>query len=205
MKKKMFRNLVETITIMMMMVFMLGCSPAYQYPSRIPFPIEEYEKLPAIDSGTATIRGQAFLKTVDGTVKYAAGCTILLNPVTSYSNQWYNEYHLSIQRRTNAARKDFFAGMAVASQHMDWNLIEWKKISRPDYRLENYVAKAIADGEGRFEFENVPAGEYYVATSITWGVPQVSGYSSYIHHTGRMLAKKISIKDGQELKIILTQ
>jgi len=202
MKKKMLRNLVETI---IMMVFMSGCSPAYQYPSRILFPVEEYGKLSVIASGTATIRGQAFLKTVDGTVKYAAGCTILLNPVTSYSNQWYNEYYLSIQRRTNAARKDFFAGMAVASQHMDWNLIEWKKIPKPDNRLDNYVAKAIADGEGRFEFKNVPAGEYYVATSITWGYPQVSGYSSYILHTGRMLAMKISVKDGQELKIILTQ
>src|SRR5260370_41390626 len=40
-------------------------------------------------SGSARITGQAFAKTVGGDVKYAAGNTVWLYPVTSMTTEWY--------------------------------------------------------------------------------------------------------------------
>ena len=40
---------------------------------------------------------------------------------------------------------------------------------------DDYRRIAIADGEGRFEFDNLPPGDYYVTCEITWGVPSELG------------------------------
>jgi hypothetical protein len=143
-----------------------GCSKV----QRIPFPVEEYEKLPKIESGTAIVKGQAFLRTMIGEVRYAAGSEVMLNPITSYSRQWYTESYLPS-----------------------------RLIADADPRLWDYVVHTQADAEGRFEFRNVPAGEYYAVTKLIWYVP-----GSYAPQGG-VIAKPIKVKEGQELNVILTR
>jgi hypothetical protein len=53
-------------------------------------PFNENEFLPYARFGTSTIQGQAFLKTRGGEVRYAAGNTVYLMPVTSYSREIYS-------------------------------------------------------------------------------------------------------------------
>jgi len=60
-----------------------GCSRPYQMTT----PFNELEFLPYLGYGTSTIQGQAFLKTRGGAVRYAAGNTVSLIPVTSYSSE----------------------------------------------------------------------------------------------------------------------
>ena len=86
------------------------------------FPEHEYQNL--LQSGTATVKGQAFLKTRGGDVKVAAGNKVILNPVTSYSNEWYEKA-----------------------------LIQGKNLVEAEPRMWNYVMKTVADGSGRFMFE----------------------------------------------------
>ena len=70
------------------MILITGCITEYSKTiQRIEFPIAEYEMLNR--KGTGIVTGQAFLRTRSGDVKTTAGDEILLNPVTSYSNQWY--------------------------------------------------------------------------------------------------------------------
>lgn len=154
-----------------------GCVEPVQLVQRIPFPVEEYRKLPKMGTGTATIQGQAFLKTRGGDVKYAAGNEIYLLPVTSYSNQWYRVS------------------------------LEWpKKAINPIYdpRYKQYITTVIGDGEGRFEFKNVPAGDYYLSTTIVWQYVEGGRYPS-LTPTGGTIVKKISVKDNQKLKVIFTR
>ena len=120
-------------------VVLTGCA-IQPTVARIPFPEHEYAQLQK--EGTATIKGQAFMKTRGGDVKFAAGEIIMLNPVTSYSNQWYEE-----------------------------NYLKQKNISPEDPRQKEYIRKKIADGSGRFEFKSIPAGEYYVTGMVTWEAP----------------------------------
>jgi len=102
----------------------------------------ESEYLPYGDTGTSIITGQAFLKTRGGDVKYGAGCMVYLNPVTTYSTEWFT-----------------------------YGIIKEMSLSKADQRIDKYHWETMADGFGNFEFKNLPTGEYYLACNITWEVP----------------------------------
>ena len=148
--------------IVLLVAGLVGCAAVPPKPpvARMPFPEKEYQALPA--SGSSTVRGQAFLKTRSGAVKLAAGNDVLLNPVTSYSTEWYE--------------KNYLAG---------------QPLEQPDPRLWNYVRKQVADGGGRFTFSNVPPGDYYVTTEVTWEAP--TGYQGSLEVQGGSVTKRISV------------
>jgi hypothetical protein len=135
----------------------------------MPFPDAEYLALPK--TGNATIKGQAFLTTKGGDVKKAAGKRILLNPVTSYSLEWYERSYLPGRRMEEA-----------------------------DPKLEAYTRTQIADAEGRFVFKNVPTGEYFVTTTITWEIP--TAYQGQVE--GGLVTKRIKVNAGEEVEAIVT-
>jgi hypothetical protein len=56
-------------------------------PHKMSAPFDEREFLPYLGLGTSTIKGQAFLKTRGGEVKYGAGNPVWLVPVTSYTKE----------------------------------------------------------------------------------------------------------------------
>jgi len=117
--------------------------------------------------------GQAFLKTRGGDVKMAAGNGVRLSPVTSYS----------LER------------LQVAEQGG----------SMEDYdpRLDQYVMDTTADAQGRFEFKNVPPGDYFLSTVVTWEAPV--GYRGALVRQGGPIVKRITVKNGEEQQIILTR
>jgi hypothetical protein len=114
----------------------ISCNTTSYVVQRVPYVESEFAKykLP----GTATLTGQAFMKTMGGDVKYAAGNEVALNPVTSMSNQWYQESYLS-----------------------------GKGLSEPDPKYLAAVITTTADGEGRFRFNNIPEGDYYLRSEVT--------------------------------------
>jgi len=133
---------MKSFAVLLVLAF---ASCAGQKPiQRIPFPQSEYDALPK--KGTAIVRGQAFLKTIGGDVKKAAGEMVLLNPVTSYSQQWFDVVYW---RNGSLTDQD------------------------PSYM--QYVRTTVADAEGRFTFKEVPAGRYFLTTRIVWGVPTRGG------------------------------
>ena len=143
---------------------------------RVPYNPEEFAKYQK--EGTATVTGQAFMKTEGGDVKYAAGNQVWLNPKTSMSDQWYNEAYLG-------------------QDHVYTNF-EWVG---DDKKYKDSIFYAQADGEGRFKFEKIPAGEYYLTTGIYWKVPSQYGLSK----TGGVVTKKVTIKEGESHNFILTR
>ena len=118
--------------------------------------------------GTASVIGQGFMKTQSGDVKFAAGNNVALVPVTSYSNQWYEVF-----------------------------IVQHRHLEPADSRYINYYWQQIADGEGRFEFKNIPSGEYYINTYVYW---YAGSYKQ-----GGPIAKKITLKDGEIQRVILTE
>ena len=94
---------------------------------RPPFPEAEYAAL--AKTGTATVTGQAFLKTRGGDVKTGAGNAVYLNPVTSYSKFAYD------------------------------HRLAYDGLSPVDQRMNAYLRQTVADASGRFSFKNVPDGE----------------------------------------------
>jgi len=102
-----------------------------QVVPRIPFPVDEYNRLAR--TGSATIKGSIYLISPTGEKIYGKQTRLYLNPVTSYSRQWYNESYLG-----------------------------GRKMAKADPRLFNYLKFTTSDKNGHFAFYGVPAGNYYV-------------------------------------------
>ena len=108
-------------------------------PRKTRFILEEYE--PFGELGIGAIEGQAFLWGGDGDLVYGAGKLIFMNPVTTYSTEWWE--------RNVMCRVE----------------LEPTKDQRGRY----YHWITIADGFGQFRFENLPAGEYYLGSRVIEG------------------------------------
>jgi len=106
---------------------------------RIPFPVEEYQHLKK--RGRSTVSGTIYLENSDTGEKIRGKkIKLWLNPVTSYSRQWYEE--------------SFLGGY---------------KLSKTDKRLYNYLKFTYSDNSGKFDFFGVPTGAYYLTGSISCG------------------------------------
>ena len=150
-----------------------ACVPMTPPPvARMQFPEAEY--LALAKAGNSTVKGQAFLKTRGGDVKTAAGNEVNLNPVTTYSIEWYEKSYLLAHRIVPA-----------------------------DPRMRTYVTKQVADGSGRFTFKNVAPGEYFVTSTVTWEAP--TGYQGALIVQGGVVSKRITVKDGDDIEVIVTR
>jgi hypothetical protein len=105
---------------------------------RIPFPLPEYYALTQIGKGT--IEGNIYLTDSYGRQVVGGDTRLYLNPVTSYSKQWYN--------------KGYLAG---------------RKMESADGKLFNYLKFTSSNYEGRFAFYGVPKGRYYLIGTVQCG------------------------------------
>jgi len=105
---------------------------------RIEFPTSEYYSLPR--SGRGTIKGTIYITDSYGSRVLGAGTRLYLNPITSYSKQWYIESYLGGNRMQKA-----------------------------DSRLFNYLKFTAANSNGKFAFYGVPNGSYYLIGTVKCG------------------------------------
>ena len=106
---------------------------------RIPFPADEYRSLKKI--GRSTVSGRVFIvNSMTDKEVIGSGLKLYLNPVTSYSAQWYNESYLS-----------------------------GYKMSKVDKRLYNYLKFSTSNNNGKFDFFGIAKGKYYLIGSMMCG------------------------------------
>ena len=122
--------------------------------------------------GASSIAGQAFLKTQGGDVKFGAGNDVILAPATSYSKEWF-----------------------------EVRVLRDRAISPPEPRAERFNRSTLADGTGRFRFESLPAGAYYVACYISWMVPGLEG----LQKTGGWAFALAHVDSGVSSEIVVTR
>jgi hypothetical protein len=96
--------------------------------------------------GKATIEGHAFLKKPDGAVANAVGETVRLVPVTPYSEARFARFY---------GPSKFIAARAIPKFEAD-----------PDYA--SYTRTVKSESSGRFTFDKVAPGKYFVATQIIY-------------------------------------
>ena len=139
---------------------------------RITTPFNDADFAGYSKTGLSTIAGQAFLKTKGGDVKFGAGNQITLYPYTSYVQEV-----LSMKKRPNY------------------------KIKNEDTRWMQYIKTTIADAQGKFEFKNIPAGNYLIECGIFWQVPGQYGLQT----TGDIVSKQVSVGNNDSINIMLTE
>jgi hypothetical protein len=103
----------------------------------MPFPVDEYRHVPT--RGSNTVSGMVYLENSHSSMKVKGQKVKLwLNPVTSYSRQWYEESYLG-----------------------------GYKLSKTDKRIYNYLKFTYSDASGKFSFFGVPAGDYYLTATMS--------------------------------------
>lgn len=121
--------------------------------------------------GTATVKGQLFSRTNTGDVKSGAGIEVNLVPMTPYF----------IERVEILYKKCATTGPI-------------------NEEARNYIRTVLADLQGNYVFERVPAGRYSVTSILTWNVPSQYGLVG----TGSRKLAEIEVKDGETINVNLT-
>lgn len=130
---------------------------------------EAAEYAPFSDAGTGTISGQAFLTQKGGGIVVAAGQVVTLDPVTPTSIEWWKK-----------------AGTNY----------EFRELIHPSTSFQKARKTTIADGSGKFTFNNLATGKYFVRTILTWEVP-------FYGIQGGVLGEMVEVKGNQVSNLIL--
>ncbi|MBL8573227.1 MAG: carboxypeptidase regulatory-like domain-containing protein [Hyphomicrobiaceae bacterium] len=97
--------------------------------------------------GTTRIDGHAFIKKPSGTPAFAVGEIVRLVPATPYAKERFDKLF---------GGKKFVAATA------------YPKAEDTDPRYAEFTRTTKSESSGRFSFENVAPGTYYVTTQIVW-------------------------------------
>lgn len=128
----------------------------------------------ALDTGDASIEGSGCLRQRGGDVVSCAGSPVWLIPDTPFF-QWASD-----QSRIALGRA----------------------LSRPE--VTEYVREATCDVDGRFTFDDVPAGAYLAGTVVTWEVP--GGPPLYISSTqGGPVFTSVDVETASAQTIAITR
>lgn len=149
-----------------------GCANSQPQPRLAKYDPAEYA--PYERDGTGSVVGQAFLVTKGGDVKLGAGRPVSLHPVTSVSTETHERE-------------------VIGYVPLQWNY-------EPDTLKAIYYAyrRTTADGDGRFRYDNLPAGEYYIWCSINW-------YITEYQQSGGIAYAKVKVEEGKTTEAIVTR
>lgn len=132
--------------------------------------------------GTAVITGQAFMRQRGGGVVTCAGSRALLIPVTRYSSE-------RISIRFGNTNSGFISVNAP------------RNLEQAPAEYEASALKTTCDAQGNFRFEQVPAGDFFLMTSVQWEIP--SGYATMAQ--GGALMQRVSVAPGQIQSVMLSK
>jgi len=162
----------KLILLLSVVVLFCGCSAVHE--RKVPFDESEYKSY--MNSGNATIEGQAFLNDGMGGANYANKSKVILKPVTSYSTEWF-QY---------AIKK----GKVLTGDHSNSG---------------KYTRTSVTDDYGNFKFSNLPAGEYYVACLVTYDGIFLGLSSATTHTYNSWVYANVKVSAGEVVKIIATR
>lgn len=186
--KKHFNNESNKIAkiIAVACVFMLNACAPIQV--NLPEFNESHAKM-LLKDGKNTIVGSAFLKQQNGYIQSCAGSVVELIPATDYAKSKMNRLYEIDQRK-------FYI---PTSKRL-------KFISQKDTDEANYIdlrKRTVCDIDGKFEFENVHDGSFFVGTYVTW-IYVNPGYNTTAIAGGPIMLP-VTVKNGQTKKIVVTR
>ena len=130
---------------------------------------EEKDHAAWMASGTAEISGEGFIRRPNARLARCSGGRVRLAPASPYFREWVR----IIRRGGNAAN-----ARQLAQAH------------------KNAIRTTQCNMQGRFTFENLPAGKWFVLTQVTYEDEDTSDNSTFI--------TEVETKAGEAAKVILS-
>lgn len=152
--------------------------------------VTEAEYAAYADAGTGSVSGQGFLSQAGGGVVKAAGAVVNLDPATTIGNEWWNN---QVNLWANIP-PDWTLTNADQYQHAKMRQ-SWTVLVPPSAGFSKARRTTTADADGRFKFTDLPAGKYYVTTTVSWMV----GYA----YQGGLCGQMVEVTDGKTVDVIL--
>jgi hypothetical protein len=142
-KKQSMKTLRNITCIVALATLFSGCVTQHQMTT----PFDESEFQSFVGKGTATITGQAFLKTVGGEVRYGAGDPVILTPVTPYTTEaLLAERSLRLPQTDPRLLKYLHTVIADGSGNF-----EFQDIPPGDYYIKCAIVWVVPDQNGIIE------------------------------------------------------
>ena len=155
-------------------VALSACAKLTPKPPPAPMPLAsaaEYAQLAT--EGSTAVTGQVFMRTRGGDVKLGAGNQVILDPATTYAGEWIKRGLLHVESLGDRGS---------------------------DPRFQRVQRRSVADAQGRFRFENVPPGTYWIRSYVQWFV------SNRMPIQGGVLVDLVYVKPNQSIvDVILTR
>ena len=142
-------------------------------------PLNEADYAPYLGKGTAIIAGAVSIKMRAGDISNGAESFVYLVPATPYSTEWF--------------------------EHA---MIGGRSISGTDPRSLRAVRSMVVGPDGRFQFSNLPAGDYYLSCTITRSIPpfHIGGFRLISPSTERVdTYARVTVKAGEQAQVIVTR
>jgi hypothetical protein len=158
-----------------------ACAPRPLPPVNITtvFDAEQAKNLSKV--GTNTIRGSALMRQVNGGINTCAGQPVLLIPATIHA-----------QKRM----KILFGNATKAMRPVGREVVI--KGSPPEYF--KLTRNTTCDAQGRFVFDKVTDGSFYIATNVVWS----SFGFFYRTPQGGTLMEKVTVGENEIKEIVLS-
>lgn len=152
-----------------------GCASAKPVNLVSSFNAQEARAL--VQPGVNIVSGSALIRQNGGGVVTCAGLPVTLLPRTDYAAERVGVLYGNTQRGyMSAYRRVLFAP--------------------PPAEFSQYIRTTACDAQGRFAFNDVADGEFFIETSITWRV----GHSTQ----GGSLMQAVSVRGGESREVVLS-
>ena len=164
-------------TLSALLLLVVGCST---YRPKVRAIDEEYA--PYANEGKASVTGQAFITAQGGEKKYGAAHTVYMVPVTS--------------RSTEAFERGIVRNRPVEPE-----------AEQSSEMVKKCKRTVQADADGKFRFEKLPPGNYYVYCQIAYKVAH--SYAADRNPTPvertEVAYSKVTLAEGEEKSITVTR
>ena len=185
--------------LLIIVIFLSSCT-SYQYDSSYDYDYSigviemdsaysRSEVSWSLENGNNTIRGDGFLMRRDGQIVKCSGRMVQLIPYGTYSQERVRLKYAS----QKFVRLPMYEHQV--SQLYDFTY-QGMYLELADRKYTEDIRSTTCNIDGKFNFKNIPSGEYFLETIISWGVgdfPQ-----------GGFVYEKVSIEPRENEEIYIT-
>ena len=168
---------MRKFSILAVILILTSCATAPAFQTQSTYDRDQVSW--SFEEGTGKIEGDGFLMRRDGMLVKCAGQGVGLIPVSEYSIERFTFIYGTPNGGYNTA--------GYGSRIVD----------DPDPVYLEDSRDSFCDVDGKFTFDNLPAGEYFVHTTVIWRV------NDYVNEGGNV-SRRVKVEEGKTTKVSLT-